>query len=131
MDRPVRFAKYELLRRIAVGGMAEIFLARQRGLDAAAGELRHTIDVGLRKLVTWQVGGPLAHENPFLVAQPTDDANAVGGVMGAADDPHLRCDITQHQMHATILAIKHVYGPSAMTAPTTRPSPATAPRPAP
>jgi len=32
VDRPIRFAKYELLRRIAVGGMAEIFLARQRGL---------------------------------------------------------------------------------------------------
>ncbi|MEN9798049.1 MAG: hypothetical protein RL653_1745 [Pseudomonadota bacterium] len=31
--KPVRFGKYTLLDRIAVGGMAEIFLARQAGLE--------------------------------------------------------------------------------------------------
>jgi eukaryotic-like serine/threonine-protein kinase len=31
------FGKYELLARLAVGGMAEIFLARRRGNDAAGG----------------------------------------------------------------------------------------------
>src|SRR5687767_1382488 len=30
---PVRFGKYTLVDRIAVGGMAEIFLARQAGLE--------------------------------------------------------------------------------------------------
>jgi serine/threonine-protein kinase len=33
-DAPSRFGKYTLLRRIAQGGMAEIFLAHQRGTDA-------------------------------------------------------------------------------------------------
>ena len=31
--KPVRFGKYTLIDRIAVGGMAEIFLARQAGLE--------------------------------------------------------------------------------------------------
>ncbi|MFZ9887055.1 MAG: serine/threonine protein kinase, partial [Myxococcota bacterium] len=31
--RGIRFGKYTLLNRIAVGGMAEIFLARQEGLE--------------------------------------------------------------------------------------------------
>ena len=32
-EKPVRFGKYTLIDRIAVGGMAEIFLARQVGLE--------------------------------------------------------------------------------------------------
>ena len=31
--KPIRFGKYTLIDRIAVGGMAEIFLARQAGLE--------------------------------------------------------------------------------------------------
>src|SRR3954469_5729800 len=31
--KPIRFGKYTLIDRIAVGGMAEIFLARQEGLE--------------------------------------------------------------------------------------------------
>ncbi len=33
VKKPVRFGKYTLIDRIAVGGMAEIFLARQAGLE--------------------------------------------------------------------------------------------------
>ena len=33
MDLPSRFGKYELLERIATGGMAEVFLARSFGLE--------------------------------------------------------------------------------------------------
>ena len=32
-NRPVTFGKYTLLERIAVGGMAEVFLAVQTGLE--------------------------------------------------------------------------------------------------
>jgi hypothetical protein len=55
------------------------------------------------------VGGPLAAENPYLAAHPTDDPLAVGGVMNAASEPPLRIDVAQHQMHAVILALQHVY----------------------
>ena len=33
--KPIRFGKYTLIDRIAVGGMAEIFLARQAGLEGS------------------------------------------------------------------------------------------------
>ena len=34
---------------------------------------------------------------------------AVGGVMNHKEEPYLRIDVTQHQMHAVILAKKYVY----------------------
>ena len=33
MDLPARYGKYELIERIALGGMAEVFLARSFGLE--------------------------------------------------------------------------------------------------
>ena len=33
MEFPVRFGKYDLLERIAMGGMAEVFLARSFGVE--------------------------------------------------------------------------------------------------
>ena len=35
---------------------------------------------------------------------------AVGGVMNHKRQPPLRIDVTQHQMHAVIQALNHVYG---------------------
>jgi UDP-N-acetylmuramoyl-tripeptide--D-alanyl-D-alanine ligase len=62
---------------------------------------------GLKKLTSWQVGGPTP--NGYLRKHPTNDPRAVGGVMNAEDDPRLRVDVTQHQMHAVILARRYVY----------------------
>jgi UDP-N-acetylmuramoyl-tripeptide--D-alanyl-D-alanine ligase len=84
-------------------------IALARGDERAAADLAFTIDRGLRTLTSWQVGGPLAAENPYLAAHPTDDPLAVGGVMNAASEPPLRIDVAQHQMHAVILALQHVY----------------------
>jgi hypothetical protein len=68
-----------------------------------------TIDIGLHKLTTWQVGGPLADENDFLVEHPTDEAIAIGGVMNALHESTLRIDTTQHQMHAVMMAMDTLY----------------------
>jgi hypothetical protein len=84
-------------------------IARKRGDQKAIADLGHTIDQGLSKLTSWQVGGPLATDNPFLNANPTDDPLAVGGVMNHSREAALRIDVTQHQMHAVILALVHVY----------------------
>ncbi|GAB4298633.1 MAG: hypothetical protein Kow0090_14080 [Myxococcota bacterium] len=65
------------------------------------------IDQGLLKLTSWQVGGPV--QNDFLRARPTDDKLAVGGIMNARKSPPLRIDVTQHQMHAVILARRYAY----------------------
>ena len=70
-------------------------------------KIGQAIDQGLYKLTSWQVGGPL--QNDFLKAHPTDDSKARGGIMNAPDDANLRIDVTQHQMHAVILARNFVY----------------------
>jgi UDP-N-acetylmuramoyl-tripeptide--D-alanyl-D-alanine ligase len=65
------------------------------------------IDEGLYKLTSWQVGGPIP--NSFLQNHTTSDIFALGGIMNHKEEPPLRIDVTQHQMHAVILAQKYVY----------------------
>ena len=65
------------------------------------------IDEGLYKLTTWQVGGPIP--NTFLKDNPTSNIFAIGGIMNHKEEAPLRIDVTQHQMHAVILAQKYVY----------------------
>lgn len=84
-------------------------IAQDRGNTRIVQHLETAIDRGLYKITTWQVGGPLQHENNFLQAHPTNEAMAVGGVMNAKNQAPLRIDTTQHQMHAVILALNHVY----------------------
>ena len=83
--------------------------ATTRKNEAAAHDLAYTIDKGLYKLTKWQVGGPLANMNRFLSANPTDDPIAVGGIMNHRKEAPLRIDVTQHQMHAVILALTNIY----------------------
>jgi UDP-N-acetylmuramoyl-tripeptide--D-alanyl-D-alanine ligase len=82
-------------------------LARLTDNREAQKKLGEVIGLGLMKLTSWQVGGPL--ENPFFGTRPITDRFALGGVMNAADDPLLRIDVTQHQMHAVLLARRFVY----------------------
>ncbi len=86
-------------------------IARRRDDKAAMADLGYTIDRGLYKLTSWQVGGPLVKENSFLKRRPTTDKLAVGGVMNHRRQAPLRIDVTQHQMHAVILALNKVYTP--------------------
>ena len=54
------------------------------------------------KLTSWQVGNSL--ENSYLKANvDTTDQKAIGGIMNSKDEPTLRIDVTQHQMHAVLL----------------------------
>ena len=82
-------------------------LARRLGDEEARNKFAAVIDQGLYKLTSWQVGGP--NPNQFLRDHPTDDPLAVGGVMNGAEAPVLRIDVTQHQMHAIILARRFLY----------------------
>jgi hypothetical protein len=94
-------------------------IAKQRGDAAACVDLLYVIDTMLCRLTSWQINGPLMEKNEFLVQNPTQDESAIGGVMNAAapaKTPYtrstyheLRVDVTQHQMHAVILALRHVY----------------------
>lgn len=65
------------------------------------------IDFGLNKLIRWQVGNP--KQNIFLRNNPPKTELALGGVMNERNGPLLRIDVTQHQSHALILALKYFY----------------------
>jgi hypothetical protein len=79
-------------------------LAKQRN-DARQAKYACVIDIGLERLLSWQVGGPLPNRYTASAADP----KGIGGIQNAAFEPGLRVDVTQHQMHATLLARKFLY----------------------
>jgi len=87
--------------------------AQQRG-DRRAGKYLCTIERGLEKLTGWQVGHPFAEALKDGAADPL----ALGGVQNEAGAAPLRIDVAQHQMHAVILARRHVFGVQPAAAPT-------------
>jgi hypothetical protein len=104
----------------AVEGLISAYrIAKERGDAAACVDLLYVIDTMLYKLTSWQIKGPLSEKNEFLVQNSMQDGWASGGVMNAAGPSEaprpgttyheLRVDVTQHQMHAVILALRHVY----------------------
>jgi UDP-N-acetylmuramoyl-tripeptide--D-alanyl-D-alanine ligase len=101
LDRP-RNTAYAQEGLIVAADMAE-----RAGRKADASRIREVIDQALLGLTSWQVGGP--RENEYLARNPTKDPRAVGGVMNGREDPRLRIDVTQHQMHALILARRWIY----------------------
>ena len=84
-------------------------VALARNNPDAINDLAYTIDKGLYKLTSWQVGGPLQARNKFLTANQTKDPLAVGGIMNHKRKAPLRIDVTQHQMHAVTLALENAY----------------------
>src|SRR6185295_12381175 len=67
-ETPGRLGRYELIRRIAVGGMAEIYLARSAGLE------------GFEKLVVLKKILPQYASIPEFVAMFLDEARLVAGL---------------------------------------------------
>ena len=82
-------------------------LARMTGRRDAMAKIGEVIDKGLYKLTTWQVGGPV--QNEFLKSHSTTNRLAIGGVMNRRNESGLRIDVTQHQMHAVLLALTYIY----------------------
>jgi UDP-N-acetylmuramoyl-tripeptide--D-alanyl-D-alanine ligase len=72
--------------------------------DPRASKYECAIHNGLATLLSEQVGHPRAAD-----LGATDDPKALGGVQNGLAEPALRIDVTQHQMHATILAIQHLF----------------------
>lgn len=89
------------------GIISAVRASRLLGDKAAEAKFLSVIEEGLSKLCSWQLGSPIA--NRFLRRQKDIPEIAIGGVMNAKSDPVLRIDVTQHQMHAVVLALKHVY----------------------
>lgn len=72
---------------------------------------------GLAKLTSWQVGHSLA--NRFIRRHVPPDPRAIGGIQNGADLSPLRIDVTQHQMHAVILARRYYWTGETRTEETT------------
>ena len=83
-------------------------LARQNNDFFHVNKFSCVTDKGLRRLTSWQVGGPM--QNSYLKNRRYSmDERAMGGVMNSRRDKNLRIDVTQHQMHAVILALRYIY----------------------
>lgn len=82
-------------------------LARRKGDIEHTEKFACVIDTGLLKLTSWQVGSPV--QNDFLKKHPTRNSYVTGGVLNHASQSRLRIDVTQHQMHAVLLARRYVY----------------------
>ena len=82
-------------------------MARIRGNEEKQNKFRCVIEQGLEKLTSWQIGHPLANE--FIGDVPPNDPLAVGGIQNHKKEAPLRIDVTQHQMHAVILALQYVF----------------------
>ncbi len=81
-------------------------MAEIRGDVAHMEKFGCTIEQGLAKLTSWQVGSPIA--NDFISARATRaDPLALGGVQNHRAESPLRIDVVQHQMHAVILARRY------------------------
>jgi UDP-N-acetylmuramoyl-tripeptide--D-alanyl-D-alanine ligase len=78
--------------------------AKEKGDTARTSKYECAIHRGLANLMSWQVGHPRAAD-----LGPSDDPKALGGVQNHKTEPGLRIDVTQHQMHATMLAIHHLF----------------------
>jgi hypothetical protein len=81
--------------------------ARLTGNQEAMAKIEKVIREGLYKLISWQVGAP--NEVDFLKRKAPGREKALGGVMNGAADPVLRIDVTQHQMHANLLARRFLF----------------------
>ncbi len=88
------------------GIVSAYYLAQSVDDAASQGEFRRVTEAGLAKLSTWQVGS--THASAYLRRHPDYYAPCTGGILSAEDNPWLRIDTTQHQMHAVILARRYV-----------------------
>ena len=82
-------------------------LARLTNNHQARNKIGQVINKGLYKLISWQIGGPIP--NKYLHKHNTSNPKAIGGVMNSKSNPKLRIDVTQHQMHALILARRFIH----------------------
>lgn len=75
-------------------------VAVERG-DPRAAKLGCVVQLGLRKLASWQLGHPLAL--PYVARAPAEP-RLLGGVQNKHNESLLRIDVVQHQTHAFLLA---------------------------
>jgi len=96
----------------ALEWLAVAFETARRLDDVSAAEkIWQGLDLWLYKLMSWQIWNTISLEyNPFIKDNfVLEDWYGLGGVLNAKDEPWIRIDVLQHQMHATYLAKQFVY----------------------
>jgi len=85
--------------------------AKEKGHPKRAEKFSCVARTGLEKLTSWQLGNPLSNSYIRTNGGGHGDRLAIGGVQNHRSEPGLRIDVAQHQMHAVILALRHMYTP--------------------
>ena len=77
----------------------------------AAEKIWQALDLWLYKLMSWQVWNTISLEyNPFIQDNfALEDWYGLGWTLNVKNEPLIRIDVLQHQMHATYLAKQFVY----------------------
>ena len=63
----------------------------------------------MSNLMTWQYKGPFTKFNPMLSALKTPVKGADGGITYAKNSTMVRIDVVQHQLHAMLLMLEHLF----------------------
>ncbi len=85
-------------------GVHNVLEAAGRKEDAA--KVHAVIMRIMSRLLTLQCGSPLSKYNDALAAITKLPDGAAGGIINAEDDPRVRIDTHQHQMHAMLMLLK-------------------------
>lgn len=80
--------------------------AKKIGDDAHVERFSCATHNGLSRLLTLQVGSTLS--NDFITRAFDNDPVAIGGIQNHKSESLLRIDVVQHQMHATMLALRYL-----------------------
>lgn len=83
------------------------WVAELRGDEPHAKKFGCTIETGLDKLISWQVGSSIA--NDFIASHEPADPRAVGGVQDRGDEAELKLGVLQDQTQAVILARQYFF----------------------
>jgi hypothetical protein len=89
------------------GVVHALALAVRRGDELRAREYRDVVEQGLANALSLQIGAERA--NAFIRGGAPWDEPAIGGVQHYPDRPLLRIDFAQHQLHAVLLALSHLF----------------------
>lgn len=94
----------------AVEGLAATWrIAKMTKRQEEEKRLKSVIDNIMGKLILCQYKGPFMQYNPYLMSLKNVVPEAYGGITAAPNSPFVRIDNVQHQVHATLLMLEHLY----------------------
>ena len=94
----------------AVEGLAATWrIAKMTKRQEEEKRLKSVIDNIMGKLILCQYKGPFMQYNPYLMSLKNVVPEAYGGITAAPSSPCVRIDNVQHQVHATLLMLEHLY----------------------